>query len=611
MGLFAKISFPIYNILMPIDQNFYDKKIERPLAIGVDIFPDMPGSYYVDKTLFAKDIINSTAKVILFTRPRRFGKTLNMTMLQTFFEIPIDGKDTSQYFKDLAIWQQDEKYRAEQGKYPIIFLSFRGVKGLDFKESLKDIQKLISAEFKRHDYLRHSKKLLADDRTIFSKIASAKAEDSDYRMSLLDLSDMLCKHHGQKAIVLIDEYDKPLQTAWESGDSGFYGKMVDFMRALLVNVFKTNPYLHKGLLTGVTRISKESIFSGLNNLKINTILDKEFSEYFGITEHELKEMLSFYGISEKFDEMKEWYDGYDFGGTEIYNPWSVIRYIDNNCVPMAYWANTSDNKLAAESLIYAGKDNINLLEDLLGGGSIDKPVDTNLVFPEIYDNEDAIFGLLLQSGYLKNIAKNTPASRTCTLKIPNLEIMEVFAREILKRCVQDKNALSSGKQLMDAIICGDTEKMQSLMQDYMLRSCSYLDFTAEKDYQNFMLGIFAFASAGYNVKSNREAGLGRHDIFLYPKKKSLPGIIFELKHFKGKVSEKDKPSKLIGSLKRSAKAALKQIDRMKYAEEMKSFTDAGIIKYGAAFYGKTMHVESIPLIPTCSPSPARGEMGDN
>ena len=227
--------------------------------------------------------------------------------------------------------------------------------------------------------------------------------------------------------------------------------------------------------------------------------------------------------------------------------------------------------------------------------SVDKTVDTNLVFPEIYDNEDSIFGLLLQSGYLKNTAKIQSSIRTCTLKIPNLEIMEVFAREILKRFVQDKNALSSGKQLIDAIMTGDTEKMQSLMQSYMLRSCSYLDFTAEKDYQNFMLGIFAFASAGYTVKSNREAGLGRHDIILYPKKKSLPGIVFELKHFKGKVSETDKPSKLIGSLKRSAKAALRQIDKMKYAEEMKGFTDAGIIKYGAAFYGKVMRVESTML----------------
>ena len=577
---------------MPIDQNFKNRKLERPLAIGQDIFSNMSGAYYVDKTLLAKAMLDNRAGTILFTRPRRFGKTLNMTMLQTFFEIPIDGKDTSHYFKDLAIWQQGEKYRAEQGKYPVVMISFKGVKEKSFEENIKDIKALISEEYLRHDYLRHSKKILAADKTFFSRVADGKSDESDLRRSLSMLSKLLCQHHGQKTIVLIDEYDKPLQTGWESCDNKFYGKMVDFMRALLVNVFKTNPYLYKGILTGVTRISKESIFSGLNNLAVDTIFDKQFSQYFGITESELKEMLAFYGIPEKFDEMKEWYDGYDFGGTEIYNPWSVIQYINKDCVPMAYWANTSDNKLAAESLIYAGKDNIKLLENLLCGGSVDKTVDTNLVFPEIYDNEDAIFGLLLQSGYLKNTAKIQSSGRTCTLKIPNLEIMEVFAREILKRCVQDKNALSSGKQLIDAIMTGDTEKMQLLMQDYMLRSCSYLDFEEEKDYQNFMLGIFAFASAGYTVKSNREAGLGRHDIILYPKKKSLPGIIFELKHFKGKVSEKDKPSKLIGSLKRSAKAALKQIDRMKYAEEMKERTDAGIIKYGAAFYGKTMHVET-------------------
>jgi hypothetical protein len=579
---------------MPIDQNFKNRKLERPLAIGQDIFSNMSGAYYVDKTLLAKDMLDNRAGTILFTRPRRFGKTLNMTMLQTFFEIPIDGKDTSHYFKDLAIWQQGEKYRAEQGKYPVVMISFKGVKEKSFEENIKDIKAIISEEYLRHDYLRHSKKILAADKTFFSRVADGKSDESDLRRSLSMLSKLLCQHHGQKTIVLIDEYDKPLQTGWESCDNKFYGKMVDFMRALLVNVFKTNPYLYKGILTGVTRISKESIFSGLNNLAVDTIFDKQFSQYFGITESELKEMLAFYGIPEKFDEMKEWYDGYDFGGTEIYNPWSVIQYINKDCVPMAYWANTSDNRLAAESLIYAGKDNIKLLENLLCGGSVDKTVDTNLVFPEIYDNEDAIFGLLLQSGYLKNTAKIQSSGRTCTLKIPNLEIMEVFAREILKRCVQDKNALSSGKQLIDAIMTGDTEKMQLLMQDYMLRSCSYLDFEEEKDYQNFMLGIFAFASAGYTVKSNREAGLGRHDIVLYPKKKSLPGIIFELKHFKGKVSETDKPSKLIGSLKRSAKAALRQIDRMRYAEEMKGFTDAGIIKYGAAFYGKVMHVESIP-----------------
>jgi len=579
---------------MPIDQNFKNRKLERPLAIGQDIFSNMSGAYYVDKTLLAKAMLDNRAGTILFTRPRRFGKTLNMTMLQTFFEIPIDGKDTSHYFKDLAIWQQGEKYRAEQGKYPVVMISFKGVKEKSFEENIKDIKALISEEYLRHDYLRHSKKILAADKTFFSRVADGKSDESDLRRSLSMLSKLLCQHHGHKTIVLIDEYDKPLQTGWESCDNKFYGKMVDFMRALLVNVFKTNPYLYKGILTGVTRISKESIFSGLNNLAVDTIFDKQFSQYFGITESELKEMLAFYGIPEKFDEMKEWYDGYDFGGTEIYNPWSVIQYINKDCVPMAYWANTSDNKLAAESLIYAGKDNIRLLENLLCGGSVDKTVDTNIVFPDIYDNEDAIFGLLLQSGYLKNTAKIQSSGRTCTLKIPNLEIMEVFAREILKRCVQDKNALSSGKQLIDAIMTGDTEKMQLLMQDYMLRSCSYLDFEEEKDYQNFMLGIFAFASAGYTVKSNREAGLGRHDIILYPKKKSLPGIIFELKHFKGKVSETDKPSKLIGSLKRSAKAALRQIDRMRYAEEMKGLTDAGIIKYGAAFYGKVMHVESIP-----------------
>ena len=577
---------------MPVDQNFKNKKLERPLAIGVDIFADMPRSYYVDKTLLAKDIIDSTAKVILFTRPRRFGKTLNMTMLQTFFEKPLDGKDTSHYFKDLAIWQKGEKYRAEQGKYPVIFITFKDTKCASYEDTITEIKKKIANEFGRHSELAKSEKLDDSEKRLFSAIKERTAPDSEYSNAFETLSRMLFRHYGEQVLVLIDEYDAPIQAAY---DYGFYDKMVIFMRNFLSSVFKTNPSLYRGILTGITRISKESIFSGLNNLKVNTLFDEEFNEYFGITEAELKEMLSFYGIPEKFDEMKAWYDGYDFGGKEIYNPWSVIRYIDNNCKPMCYWANTSDNKLAAESLIYAGKENKNLLEDLLNGESVKKIIDTNLVFPEIKGNSDAIFSLLAQSGYLKS-TETEPFGHgyKCKLKIPNLEITEVFAIEIIERLLKNKDVSNKAIDFMAAVITGDTQELQSLMQEYMLCSCSYLDFTAEKDYQNFMLGIFAFASAGYMVKSNREAGLGRHDIFLYPKKKSLPGLIFELKHFKGKVSGKDKPSKLIGSLKRSAKAALKQIDRMKYAEEMKDYTDAGIIKYGAAFYGKQMYIESIP-----------------
>ena len=572
-----------------------EKKLIRPLPIGISEFKKVIDNscYYSDKTLLIKKMLDTKAEAILFARPRRFGKTLNMTMLQTFFEIPIDNKDTSNFFKDLAIWKEGEKYRAEQGKYPVIFISFRGIKDLSSAEAnIDDIKALIWAEYERHGYLKQSNAISQEDKALLLRILQWKAFDNEYKISINRLSKMLCQHHGQKTIVLVDEYDKPLQTAWESGSKAFYDKMIALMRALLVNVFKTNPYLHKGILTGVTRISKESIFSGLNNLKVNTVFDAEFSQHFGITEPELKEMLAFYGISEKFDEMKEWYDGYNFGGTEIYNPWSVIRYIDNNCIPMSYWANTSDNKLAAESLIYASKDNVNLLENLLNGGYVDRTVDTNLVFPEIHDNENAIFSLLAQSGYLKGTeSREASDGYRCKLKIPNQEISSLFANEIMKRLLNNYDIIESGRDFMDSIIYGDTEKLQSLIQDYMLRSCSYLDFEEEKDYQNFMLGIFAFASAGYTVKSNREAGLGRHDIILYPKKKSLPGIIFELKHFKGKVSKNDKPSKLIGSLKRSAKAALKQIDRMKYAEEMKEHTEAGIIKYGAAFYGKTMHVE--------------------
>lgn len=574
---------------MPVDQNFKDKKIERPLAIGNDLFPDMSGSYYVDKSLLAKDIIDSTTKVILFTRPRRFGKTLNMTMLQTFFEKPLDGRDTSHYFTNLKIWQQGEKYRAEQGKRPVIFITFKDVKFSSYKETSDAIKLLISSEYGRHEELASSGKLSEQEKNFYNGIAGQNVPESSWADSFKTLSRMLCKHYGEQALVLIDEYDAPIQAAY---DYGFYDKMVVFMRNFLSGVLKTNPSLYRGILTGITRVSKESIFSGLNNLTVDTIFDEQFSQYFGITEPELKEMLAFYGIPEKYEEMKEWYDGYDFGGLEIYNPWSVIQYIYKDCQADAYWVNTSGNSLIGEALRSLDEKDRESLPSLLTGGRVEKQIDTNVIYTEIFSDEGAAFSLLAQSGYLKSThTELIDGMRFCTLTIPNKEVRTIYPKEIINRFAKDNDALTRMRQLNVAVIRGRANDIQKAMQAYLTQICSSFDLTEEKDYHNFFVGLLAASVSGYEVKSNRESGGGRYDIMLYPKKPNLPGIIFEIKHCKATKALQKNKEKLSAALKAAALGALKQIESKNYAADLAEKGSHQIIKYGAAFSGKQAHVE--------------------
>ena len=579
---------------MPIDKNFKDRIIEKPIAIGKDIFASMDKAYYVDKTLLAKDIIDSGTQVLLFTRPRRFGKTLAMTMLQAFFEIPMDGKDTSHYFTNLQIWQQGEKYRAEQGKYPVIFLSFRGVKAKTFDATLDNLKSNISIEFNRHSYLAQSGNLNNSDKELFENICCKKASFDDFCMSLYSLSGMLYKHHGQKAIVLIDEYDKPIQTAWESHSDDFYEQMIVFMRALLVNVFKTNPYLHKGIMTGITRVSKESIFSGLNNIAVDTILDNKYSRYFGFTQQETDEMLSFYGMDDKKAEVAEWYNGYIFGETEIYNPWSLLKYIESEGIALPYWVNTSDNKLVGDVLENIGNEDAETLKDFISGGTITQSIDTNIIYPELEYNGEAAYSLLLQSGYLKSIGKTiSEGNILCTLKIPNREVQRIYLKEIVNRFLRtDKpRAVNAANSFSTAMLTSNAAEMQKTLQKLLLSTCSYFDLTEEKDYQNFMLGLLAASIYGYDIKGNREAGHGRADIMMKPKinaenARNLPGIIIEIKHHEATDKEQADPRLLERTLEKSALEALDQIEKMSYIEELKSAGCSQIFKFGTSFSGK-------------------------
>ncbi len=590
---------------MPVNGTLNDKIRQTPLPLGIDIFANIGNCYYTDKTLLVKDIIDSGIQTILFTRPRRFGKTLAMTMLQSFFEIPTDKgqlseEDTSKYFRHLKIWQQGEKYTSEQGKYPVIMLSFKGVKASSFEENIYDMKKIIGTEYQRHEYLRESGSLNKVDKELFSSIADGKAEESDYRMSLLNLSQFLYKHHGQKAIVLIDEYDKPIQTAWESHDDDFYDKMIVFMRALMVNVLKTNPYLHKGILTGITRVSKESIFSGLNNIIVDTILDNRYSEYFGFTQQETDEMLSFYGIDDKKAEVAEWYNGYVFGNTEIYNPWSLLKYVESEGLALPYWVNTSDNKLVGDVLENIGNEDAEILKDFISGGTITQSIDTNIIYPELEYNGEAAYSLLLQSGYLKSVGKTiSEGNILCTLKIPNREVQHIYLKEIVNRFLRTDmpRAVNAANSFSTAMLTRNAAEMQKTLQKLLLSTCSYFDLTEEKDYQNFMLGLLAASIYGYDIKGNREAGHGRTDIMMKPKAntknaKRLPGIIIEIKHHEATDKEQADPKLLEKTLEKSAAEALEQIEKMAYIEELKSAGCSQIFKFGTSFSGKNAKVVS-------------------
>lgn len=588
---------------MPVNGTLNDKIRQTPLPLGIDIFANIGNCYYTDKTLLVKDIIDSGIQTILFTRPRRFGKTLAMTMLQSYFEIPTDKgqlseEDTSKYFRHLKIWQQGEKYTSEQGKYPVIMLSFKAVKASSFEENIYDMKKIIGTEYQRHEYLRESGSLNKADKELFSSIADGKAEESDYRMSLLNLSQFLYKHHGQKAIVLIDEYDKPIQTAWESHDDVFYDKMIVFMRALMVNVLKTNPYLHKGILTGITRVSKESIFSGLNNIIVDTILDNRYSEYFGFTQQETDEMLSFYGMDDKKAEVAEWYNGYVFGNTEIYNPWSLLKYVESEGLALPYWVNTSDNKLVGDVLENIGNEDATVLESFINGGTASATIDTNIIYPELEYNGEAAYSLLLQSGYLKCIDKEIIRGKIlCTLKIPNAELETIYCNEIVNRFLKTDNhrSVNAANSFITAMLRNDAAEMQKTLKRLLLNTCSYFDLTEEKDYQNFMLGLLAASIYGYDIKGNREAGHGRTDIMMRPKTntknaKKLPGIIIDIKHCEAAEQEKSDPKLMDKILEKAATEALEQIDQMSYISELQSAGCEKILKYGAAFSGKRAKV---------------------
>lgn len=545
---------------------------KKPLPIGVSDFKSATTNYYyVDKTLLIRDFLNAIPMVSLFTRPRRFGKTLNMDMLRVFFEKTSDN--TSIYFKDKYIWQCGDYYTKHQGQYPVIFLSFKDVKCSSWQETFQKISKLISLEFMRHDELESSFVLSSYEKEQYHRFASENINEVDCQMGLQLLSLLLHKHYNKECVIIVDEYDTPIQ---QGHLCDFYNEIVDFMRNFFSGGLKDNPHLAFGFLTGVL---KESIFSGMNNLKTNSILDNSYSSYFGFTNEEVKDMLAYYEYEDKYQEILEWYDGYRFGNTEIFNPWSVINYISDQCFPKAFWQSTGSNDIIGEIIGTATPEITENLYKLFCGNTITTYVDTSVIYPEVQNNPYSIYSFLLVAGYLKVAAiyPQNDGNYMCDVAIPNKEILYVYEKEVLNRTNQNNVSIS----IHQAIFSKDTRKLQSLLEDFMLKSISTMDGANEAFYHGMMLGLCAVLGSQYKVRSNRESGLGRFDIELLPMVKGIPGFIFEFKHTKD----------INVDLDSLANSALKQIEDMKYDTELNDFGVEDIVKIGIAFRQKSAVVK--------------------
>ena len=554
----------------------------KPLPVGIsDYVRAQSDYYYVDKTLLIKEFLDRKPLVTLFTRPRRFGKTLNMDMLRVFFEI--SDEDTSKYFEDKAIWQCGEEYCKQQGQYPVVFLTFKDVKFDSWEATLNKIGDLLQEEFGRHQELATSDRIAEYERLYFAKIINGDASEVDLTASLAKLSQMLAKHYGKAPVIIIDEYDTPIQ---EGYSKDYYDEIIGFMRNFFSGAFKDNKNLTYGFLTGILRIAQESIFSGLNNLTVNSVMDEEYDCFFGFTASEVRDMLIYYGALDKEKEIKSWYDGYLFGSTEIYNPWSVINYISKGCIPQAYWVNTGKNEILEDVLRVATDDITEKLYSLLQGERVIVRIDQNVVYRSLSEDPSNIYSLLLVAGYLKTPKKELQAdgSYLCEVSIPNREIAAVYKTEILSHLLQiGAITRTTANKIAESLYENNYKNLQKAIAEYMDKSVSFYDAGAEGFYHGLMLGLVALMDNQYRIKSNRESGDGRYDIGMIPREEKYPGIIMELK-WKKNLSEDE--------LLTLADEALTQIDENRYDADMTEAGIQNILKFGIAFSGKKVSVKT-------------------
>lgn len=559
--------------------------MKKVIPIGIDNFKEIitGGYYYVDKTLLIKELLDLTGKVNLFTRPRRFGKTLNLSMLQAFFENTGDEEENQkrrELFKHLQIMNAGDAYTSHMGQYPVIFLTLKSAKQRTFQSALFKIKECISQEYRRHAFVCDGVKLSDSEKQLFQKLADGKGTMDEYSGSLQFLSQCLYKETGEKVIILLDEYDVPLENAYFRG---FYDEMIDFIRSLFESGLKTNDALKFSVITGCLRISKESIFTGLNHLKIISVSDRQYSEHFGFTEKEVKEMTEYYGHAGRYDDLKQWYDGYVFGNTCIYNPWSVINFMfdlnaDEQAFPRPYWVNTSSNQIIHDMISRADTMTRNQIEELLNGKTMDIPVHEEITYDDLEDIGDNLWNFLYFTGYLTKESEYFK-NHTVYLKvrIPNIEVKTVYTNTVLN-WFQESVKKKDFRELYRAMEEKNTGKMGEILTEQLFSVISFYD-SAENFYHGFLAGILS-QSEKYLVKSNRESGLGRSDLIV--KTPSLRGRAFLLEV---KVSDSMK------HLEQDAKKAVQQIWDKNYMEELKLEGYEQIDAFGIAFYRKDCEVQ--------------------
>ena len=549
------------------------------LPVGIDDFKKIreAGFYYVDKTKLIEQLLQSWGEVTLFTRPRRFGKTLNMSMLKSFFEI---GAEKS-LFQGLYISEKEKLCAEYMGKYPVIFLSLKGVEGLHFADAQKMLMTIINNEVRRHYYLKTSDKLTVEDRKQFEKMLLN--EDVNLVDSLRLLSQLLYLHYDQKVVILIDEYDVPLDKAFKNG---YYQEMVSLIRGLFGQALKTNEFLQFAVLTGCLRVSKESIFTGLNNFEINSIVDIEHEEGFGFTDAEVMQMLKYYHCTNRYSDIKEWYDGYHFGNADIYCPWDVINFVkklltDSNAKPSAFWINSSGNDLVKLFVDKADQSTKDEIERLVAGESVTKRIRLDLTYDEIENSIDNVWSVLFTTGYLTNIGN--PESGVYELVIPNREVHEVFVLQIQEWFQRSVAKEESMPEFSKAILEADAEGLQKQLNVIMSRMISVLDTKAREEqkenfYHGLLLGLLRGSNPDWLIKSNRESGDGYSDIIIEPENPDA-GIIIEVKH-----------AASISGLDKACENAMAQIKNRRYDEALRENGRCEILAYGIAFHKKRCRV---------------------
>ena len=554
---------------------------KKQVALGVEDFKEVidKGGYFVDKTLMIKELIESSAKVTLFTRPRRFGKTLNQFMIRRFFEEERTRSgeriDNGYLFDGLKIAECGEDILSHQQQYPVIFLSLKSAKQPNFEEAYKKLCGEIAGEFRRHQYLLEGSSLADEQKIVFQKIMTKQSDYSEYNDALKFLSECLWQHHGKSAFILIDEYDVPLENAYFEG---FYDKMIQFIRSLFESALKTNPYLEKSVITGCLRISKESIFTGLNNLAIESVLSLNYPGAFGFTEPEVKEMMAYFDRADNYPELRRWYDGYCFGETEIYNPWSIINYLymgknDPKYLPRPYWSNTSSNSIVREMVGEADEDAKRDLETLINGGAIEKPVHEDITYGDIHQSQDNLWNFLFFTGYLKKISERKEGNKLyLKMKIPNIEIATIYENSI-SYWFDQRVKETDRSPLKHALETGDCEAAEDFINRQLADTISYYDY-AENFYHGFMAGLLVNIG-GYRVQSNRESGNGRPDIVMTELKFRGRAMILELKI-----------SDTIKGMEEKCEEALTQIEKQKYAIPLEDDGYQPILKYAICFFKK-------------------------